>query len=74
MIFTGATEHGIDLSRSWMIGDADRDIEMGIAADLAGTVRIRGDKAMGVEATSTFDSVEESLSFFRDLLSVDSQS
>ena len=53
MILTAAHERGIDLSRSWMIGDADRDITMGIDAGLDGTVRIQGDKPIGVVATHT---------------------
>lgn len=59
MILTAAKDHNIDLSRSWMIGDADRDIEMGIAADLKGTIRVKGEKEIGVEATETVSSVGE---------------
>jgi D-glycero-D-manno-heptose 1,7-bisphosphate phosphatase len=29
MLLDAAKEHGIDLSQSWMVGDADRDIEAG---------------------------------------------
>lgn len=32
MLFDIAEHHGIDLSRSWMIGDAERDVEAGLAA------------------------------------------
>lgn len=32
MLFQAAQEHGIDLSQSWMVGDAATDIEAGLAA------------------------------------------
>ena len=63
MILTAAQEHAIDLSRSWMVGDADRDIEMGITAGLKGTIRIRGEKAIGCDATETVDAVSDVLRF-----------
>lgn len=68
MIFTAAEQFSIDLSRSWMIGDADRDIEMGKAAGLEGTIRIRGDKAIGVPADHTLDNVVETLELLRRIL------
>lgn len=34
MITTAAREFGVDLSRSWMVGDAPRDAESGIAAGI----------------------------------------
>lgn len=35
MILTAASELGLDLARSWLIGDAARDVQAGIAAGLA---------------------------------------
>jgi D-glycero-D-manno-heptose 1,7-bisphosphate phosphatase len=35
MILAAAGDLGLDLSRSWLIGDADRDIQAGIAAGLS---------------------------------------
>jgi D-glycero-D-manno-heptose 1,7-bisphosphate phosphatase len=32
MLLDAAAQHGIDLSRSWMVGDADRDMEAGRSA------------------------------------------
>jgi len=32
MLFQAAAEHGIDLSRSWMVGDKAVDVEAGLAA------------------------------------------
>jgi histidinol-phosphate phosphatase family protein len=40
MIFRARDEHGIDLSRSWLVGDHDRDIQMAINAGVPRTVRI----------------------------------
>lgn len=34
MILTAAEEHSLDLSRSWLVGDAPRDVESGINAGL----------------------------------------
>lgn len=34
MLLAAAAEHQLDLSRSWLIGDAARDVEAGIAAGL----------------------------------------
>lgn len=59
MVFSAVGDHGIDLSQSWMIGDADRDIEMGIAAGLKGTIRVVSEKALGVKADHTFESTSE---------------
>jgi len=68
MIFTAAERFSIDTRLSWMIGDADRDIEMGRAAGLAGTIRIRGDKAIGVPADHTLDSVLETSDLLKRIL------
>lgn len=68
MILTAAEQFSIDLSRSWMIGDADRDIEMGKAAGLEGTIRIRGDKDIGVPADHTLNNVVETLELLRKIL------
>lgn len=68
MILTAAAEFSIDPARSWMIGDADRDIEMGKAAGLEGTIRIRGDKAIGVPADHTLENMVETLDLMRKIL------
>lgn len=41
MIVAAAAEHGLDLSRSWMIGDAARDMEAGVAAGIDGSRCLR---------------------------------
>jgi histidinol-phosphate phosphatase family protein len=68
MILTAAAEHDLDLSRSWMIGDADRDIEMAQRAGLAGTVRLIGDKPVGVDADETVQDLSEAHHLFERLL------
>jgi len=68
MILTAADEFGIDLSRSWMIGDADRDIEMGQRAGLEGTVRLVGDKAVGIGANETVGDLAEALAVMNRIL------
>lgn len=59
MIFAAAERFGIDLATSWIIGDADRDIRMGLEAGLAGTIRILGEKSVGVPATYTLENTAE---------------
>ena len=53
MILLAAEKHGIDLAGSWMIGDADRDIEMAQRAGVGKTLRVVTDKAVGVDADFT---------------------
>ena len=50
MIFEAARKHSLDLSKSIIIGDADRDIQMGRNAGLGVTIRLRGEKPIGIEA------------------------
>lgn len=50
MLHLAAKEHDIDLSRSWLVGDADRDISMGQAAGLAKTIRFFSEKPITVAA------------------------
>jgi D-glycero-D-manno-heptose 1,7-bisphosphate phosphatase len=68
MIYAAARDCDIDLSRSWMIGDADRDIEMGQGAGLAGTLRLVGDKAVAVVADETVADLGEALQVFERVL------
>ncbi len=68
MILTAAERFSIDLRLSWMIGDADRDIAMGRAAGLAGTIRLRGEKPITTPADHTLESPLEILDFLRKIL------
>lgn len=68
MILSAAADHDIDLSRSWMIGDADRDIEMAQRADLAGTIRLLGEKAVGIDANETVADLQQAREVFERIL------
>lgn len=43
MLLRAAALHHLDLSRSWMVGDREKDVETGINARVAVTVRIQTD-------------------------------
>lgn len=53
MILDAARKHSIDLPSSWMIGDHDRDIVMAERAGVGSTLRIAGEKPIGVRADHT---------------------
>ncbi len=64
MIETACESFFIDPRQSWMIGDADRDIAMGKSAGLQGTIRVRSEKTIGIEADHTIDHATQ----IRDIL------
>jgi len=68
MILAAAESFFIDRRQSWMIGDADRDIVMGKAAGLAGTIRIKGEKEIGIEADYTLGDTGEIINILEKLL------
>ena len=72
MIIEAAQKHDLDLSRSMIIGDADRDIQMGINAGVGVTIRLRGEKLIGVPADYTCDNLLEINELFNELISGDS--
>ena len=43
LLLTAAARHNLDLSRSWMIGDREKDVETGRRAGVAVTVRLDDD-------------------------------
>ncbi|MES2597038.1 MAG: HAD-IIIA family hydrolase [Verrucomicrobiota bacterium] len=53
MLERAAVEHDLDLSRSLLVGDADRDIEMGTNAGVPVTIRIESENPHLVTATHT---------------------
>lgn len=66
MVQTAAREHGVDLARSWLIGDADRDIGMAMAAGIPRTIRVRTpENPIGIEAETTVDDLAAALDFLR---------
>lgn len=68
MILAAIESFHIDPCRSWMVGDADRDIAMGRAAGLTGTIRIAGDKPVGVMADHTLERITELKGLFERVL------
>ena len=68
MILEAAKKHDLDLAHSMIIGDADRDIQMGINAGLGVTIRLRGEKPIGISADYTCDNLLEINELFHRLL------
>jgi len=62
MLLEGAKRHDIDCTRSWMIGDQERDVEAGRAAQCR-TIRLlrAGESGTDVRASSGADFVETDL-------------
>lgn len=55
MLFSAQREHGIDLSRSWLVGDHDRDIQMAKNAGVPHTIRVLSHHEPQVIADHTLD-------------------
>lgn len=53
MLLKAAAEHDLDLARSIMVGDADRDIQMGTHAGVPVTIRIESENPHLITATHT---------------------
>lgn len=53
MIRQAALDLHLDLLTSWLVGDADRDIEMGMNAGITRTIRIESENPHQVTATHT---------------------
>jgi D-glycero-D-manno-heptose 1,7-bisphosphate phosphatase len=68
MLLEAAEKHDLDLSRSMIIGDADRDIQMGLNAKVGRTIRLRGEKAIGVVADHTCGTLEEIDELLQELI------
>ncbi|MCS6771934.1 MAG: HAD family hydrolase [Kiritimatiellae bacterium] len=45
MLIEAARKHNLDLSRSWMIGDQEKDVIAGRRAGVAKTVKVKGGRA-----------------------------
>lgn len=58
MLLRAAQEHELDLTRSWLVGDADRDILMGQNAGLPRTIRIGHEPPMAAAATHFLPTTE----------------
>ena len=63
MLTEAAEVHGLDLARSWMIGDSEKDIEAGRRAGCAVTVRVH--PTAPTEATARLDSMDDLPGYLR---------
>jgi histidinol-phosphate phosphatase family protein len=61
MALRAAKEHDLDLTRSWLMGDHDRDIQMAVNAGVPRTIRVLGEKEAKTRATHTITAVAELL-------------
>lgn len=60
LLFRAAEKYNIDLSKSWMIGDGDNDVEAGKAAGCK-VIKIGSRKANGMEDVPLFVSLKEAI-------------
>jgi histidinol-phosphate phosphatase family protein len=68
MIQKAVVDHGIDLLTSWMIGDADRDVQMATNAGILKTIRIESENPHQVQATYTMSDTRGLAELLRTLL------
>lgn len=68
MILRARDEHGLDLTRSWLVGDHDRDIQMAINAGVPKTVRILSHHEPKVQADFTLEETRELAGLLREKL------
>lgn len=68
MIVRAAAALDLDLSRSWLIGDHDRDIQMAINAGVPNTIRVLSHHAPSVPASYTVASTEQLPELLRRVL------
>ncbi len=68
MILQAVREHTLDLEKSWLIGDHDRDVQMALNAGIPRTIRIQGDKPENVLAAHVLSDTRELLPLLQSLL------
>lgn len=68
MILHAAREHDLDLAKSWLVGDRDRDIQMAMNAEVPNTIRIRDGHKLVVAANHVLDGTEGLLTLLREVL------
>lgn len=68
MAVRAAMEHDLDLAKSWLIGDHDRDIQMAGSAGVPNTVRVLGEREVEVCASHTVTSVSELVPLLKSVL------
>ena len=72
MIFHARDDHHLDLSRSWLVGDHDRDIQMAVNAGVPHTIRILSHHEPKVTAEFTLDDTAELPALLSECLVLDS--
>lgn len=70
MALRAAREHGIDLARSWMIGDQDKDIRFARAAGMAGVIRVDSGKPKRLQADIEVADMREAAAALRRVLNI----
>ena len=70
MILTAAKALNLDLTRSWVIGDHDRDIQMGLNAGVQQSIRVLSHHSPGIPATHTVSSPSELAAVLERMLTV----
>lgn len=68
MIVQAQQDHSIDLSRSWLVGDHDRDIQMAVNAGVPKTIRILSHQAPGIAATHTLERTDQLAALLAEVL------
>jgi D-glycero-D-manno-heptose 1,7-bisphosphate phosphatase len=68
MIHAAARDFPIDVPRSILIGDRDRDIQMGLNAGVRKTIRLRGDREITIPADYTVDDLPQAREVLKSLL------
>jgi histidinol-phosphate phosphatase family protein len=69
MALRAAKEHHLDLAKSWLIGDHDRDIKMAVNAGVPNTIRIFNGSPPKVDCCHTLVSPSKLLCFLEGLIS-----
>ena len=67
MVLRAAREHDLDVTRSWLVGDHDRDVQMGMNAGVPRTIRIRGERPFVVIADHVLDDTDALLPLLKTL-------
>ena len=68
MIESAVVDFGIDLDRSWLIGDHDRDIAMAANAGIPNTIRVQSHHEIAVPAKFTVKATSELPELLRRVL------
>ncbi len=68
MILHAAREHDLDVSKSWLVGDRDRDIQMAMNAEVPNTIRIRDGHSLVIAANHVLDGTEGLLTLLKEVL------